>query len=211
MQQLSEIQDLKAIDYVIINAGVLLHPSRSTEMSFDDFSFHLRTNCVGPIYVAQQLLKLDVSIGAIVFISSDSGSLQEFRAMEDGFSAYAASKAALNMAARHMDAELKRKERKTSILCLHPGEVKTDMANLELGWEVEGIMTPQESVKQCIQTIESKTYEDSGTFWKWDNRVSDSTIAFDGEAVLTSSSLSHGSDIRNLEPGRSNITFEPNL
>lgn len=204
MQQLSDIKDLRSIDYVIINAGVLLYPNRSTEISFDDFSFHLNTNCVGPIYVAQQLLKLNIPIGAIVFISSDSGSLQEFRAMEDGFSAYAASKAALNMAARHMDAELKRKEQKTSILCLHPGEVKTDMSNLELAWEVEGEMTPQESVRQCIETIESKTYEDSGTFWKWDNRVSNFTIATVEGVVLTYRSLSRGRNIRSLEPEISN-------
>jgi NAD(P)-dependent dehydrogenase (short-subunit alcohol dehydrogenase family) len=111
--------------------------------------------------------------------------------MEDGFSAYAASKAALNMAARHMDAELKRKGRKTSIFCLHPGEVKTDMANVELGWEVEGQMTPQESVSQCIDTIESKTYDDSGTFWTWENKVS--LLSFwVSRRRLTCSSLCHG-------------------
>ena len=157
---------------MVVNAGILLYPNRSTEMSFDDFAFHLNTNTVGPIICAQKLLQSNNPIGSIVFISSDSASLQNFRDMEDGFSAYAASKAALNMAARHMDAELKRKGRKTSILCLHPGEVKTDMANVELGWEVEGQMTPQESVSQCIDTIESKTYDDSGTFWTWENKVS---------------------------------------
>ena len=147
-------------------------------MSFEDFAFHLNTNCVGPIYVAQKLLQSNIQIGTIVFVSSDSGSVLEFRAMEDGFSAYAASKAALNMAARHMDAELRRKGRKTSILCLHPGEVKTDMCNIDIAWEVEGQMTTEESVKQCIATIESKTYDDSGTFWKWDNRVSRSIVLY---------------------------------
>lgn len=179
------------IDYAIVNAGVLIYPNRSTEVSFEDFSFHLNTNCVGPIYVAQQLLKTNIPIGTIVFISSDSGSVQEFRAMEDGFSAYSASKAALNMAARHMDAELKKKGRRTSILCLHPGEVSTDMAQIELDWGIEGEMTPQESVKQCIETIESKTYEDSGTFWKWDNRVSRAMITLYW-SPLTRRSLNRG-------------------
>jgi NAD(P)-dependent dehydrogenase (short-subunit alcohol dehydrogenase family) len=109
-------------------------------------------------------------------MSSDSGSVTHFREMEDGFAAYAASKAALNQAARHMDAELKRQGRKTAILLLHPGEVKTDMANIEVGWEVEGQMTPRESVEQCIEVIESKTYGDSGTFWTWENRVSCSIV-----------------------------------
>lgn len=151
----------------------MLYPNRSTEICFDDFVFHLNTNTVGPIIVAQRLLQTNIPIGTIVFVSSDSGSSQDFRAMEDGFAAYSASKAALNMAARHMHMELERKGRKTSILCLHPGEVKTDLANIEIEWEIEGgEMTPKQSVSQCIETIESKTYEDSGTFWRWNNTVS---------------------------------------
>lgn len=157
------------IDYAIVNAGVLQYPNRATEMSFKDFAFHLHTNTIGPIICAQKLLKSSVQIGTIVFISSDSGSAQCFREMEDGFAAYAASKAALNQTLRHMAAELKRQGSSTTIIALHPGEVKTDMANVDLGWEVEGQMTPEESVEGCIRTIESRGPDDSGTFWTWEN------------------------------------------
>lgn len=74
-------------------------------------------------------------------MSSDSGSTQAFRDFEDGFGAYAASKAALNQMLRHMAAELRRKEREreesgdpglqlpnplnTVVLAMHPGEVQT--------------------------------------------------------------------------------------
>lgn len=64
----------------------------------------------------------------IVFLSSDSGSMIDFRDFEDGFAAYAASKAALNMMARHMAVELKRRGgvwEDVTIMCLHPGEVST--------------------------------------------------------------------------------------
>ena len=91
--------------------------------------------------------------------------------MEDGFAAYAASKAALNQSLRHMAAELKRKGDATTILALHPGEVATDMANIDVAWEVEGQMTTQESVSKCIKVIESKGPEDSGTFWTWEDKV----------------------------------------
>jgi len=143
-----------------------------TNSSYDDFAFHLRTNTIGPIICAQRLLKANIPIGAITFISSDSGSTQLFRDFEDGFAAYGASKAALNQMARHMAAELKRKGEHTTILLLHPGEVDTDMANIGLDWEVEGSMTPEESVSSCIPTIESKGPEDSGTFWTWESKVS---------------------------------------
>ena len=45
------------------------------------------------------------------------------------------------------------------------------MANIDLGWEVDGIMTPQESVSAMINVIESKGIQHSGTFWTWENKV----------------------------------------
>jgi NAD(P)-dependent dehydrogenase (short-subunit alcohol dehydrogenase family) len=93
--------------------------------SFDEFAFHLHTNTIGPVICAQKLLQTNIPIGTITFMSSDSGSHGSFREMEDGFAAYAASKAALNMAIRHMAAELKRKDDDTIILAMHPGEVAT--------------------------------------------------------------------------------------
>ncbi|KAK0280021.1 hypothetical protein LTR35_008171 [Friedmanniomyces endolithicus] len=130
------------LDYAVINAGVLKYPNK--------------------------LLKAGIPTGTIVFISSDSGSVSAFREHEDGFAAYGASKTALNVMARHMAAELKRKGSRTTILMLHPGEVSTDMAKIEgLDWEVEGQMEPSESVAACITTIESKGPDDSGTFWTW--------------------------------------------
>lgn len=74
---------------------------------------------------------------------------------------------------RHMAAELKRKGSETTVLALHPGEVSTDMAkDVDLDWEVEGQITPAESVAACIPVIESKKIEDSGTFWTFENKVS---------------------------------------
>jgi NAD(P)-dependent dehydrogenase (short-subunit alcohol dehydrogenase family) len=97
----------------------------SGSSSFEEFAFHLHTNSIGPIITAQKLLQSNIPIGTIVFMSSDSASHANFREMEDGFAAYAASKSALNMAIRHMAAELKRKDDDTIILAMHPGEVAT--------------------------------------------------------------------------------------
>ena len=103
--------------------------------SFSSFAQHLTTNTIGPIVTASKLLRaLSYPIRKVVFISSDSGSALAFRDFEDGFAAYAASKAALNQMVRHMSAELARAEqsagietdeRRTTVLAIHPGEVKT--------------------------------------------------------------------------------------
>jgi NAD(P)-dependent dehydrogenase (short-subunit alcohol dehydrogenase family) len=116
-------------------------------------------------------LQTGIPIRKLVFISSDSGSAQAFRPEEDGFAIYAASKAALNQSLRHMAAELERKGSETVVLALHPGEVKTDMANVDLGWEVPDQMEVGESVSKCIATIEARDQGDNGTFWTWDGKV----------------------------------------
>ncbi|EOD45090.1 nad-binding protein [Neofusicoccum parvum] len=166
--QLAAIPNLK-IDYVVINAGVLRYPNRATELSFDEFAFHLHTNTIGPIITAQKLLQTNIPIGTIVFMSSDSGSAINFLEREDGFAAYAASKCALNQMLRHMAAELKRKDDDTIILAIHPGEVATDMSNIDLPWPIHGQISPEVSVAGMIDVIQSKGIQHSGTFWTWEN------------------------------------------
>ena len=73
-----------------------IEPSIIPYRTFAKFDEHMRTNCIGPIITAQKLLKTNVPIGMLVFMSSDSASATNFLAHEDGFAAYAASKAALN-------------------------------------------------------------------------------------------------------------------
>ncbi|KAK5008057.1 hypothetical protein LTR28_004488, partial [Elasticomyces elasticus] len=99
-------------------------------------------------------------------MSSDSGSAQNFREMEDGYAFedafYDGRKDAdetvqlcrirsVQSGAQPDAPELKRKDDDTIILAMHPGEVSTDMANIEVGWEVEGIITAQESVSAMIK------------------------------------------------------------
>lgn len=126
--------------------------------------------------LASQLLKLHPSVlklSNLTFISSDSGSAENWLSFEDGFAAYGASKAALNMSIRHMAAELKRKKvDDVGVFALHPGEVATDMAEVEVDWEVKGVMEPEESVRMCIEVIEARSPAESGTFWTWKGEVS---------------------------------------
>lgn len=144
--------------------------------TFDTFKLHLHTNTIGPIVLAAQLLKHHphaLRLSNLTFISSDSGSAGKFLSFEDGFAAYGASKAALNQSIRHMAAELGRKGVKDiGVFALHPGEVATDMADVEVEWVVEGVMQPEESVRMCIEVIEARTSEESGTFWTWKDEVS---------------------------------------
>lgn len=51
-------------------------------------------------------------------------------------------------------------------------QVARDLAEVPLGWEVEGVMSPEESVLGMLRVISSKTIHDSGTFWTWEGKVS---------------------------------------
>lgn len=205
-----------SIDTVILNAGILDYDQGlgALNVEFEMLERHLRVNCVGNIVLARKILMLNdqdslqqrrelqqvsdpteerlTVARQVIFMSSDSGSMTKFTGdYEDGFAAYSASKAALNMTLRHMAAELKRRgekkiedqkhdwqshgghsmkpwEHDVCVLAMHPGEVSTDMANIELGWEVEGIISPQESVSDMLKVLEDKDSRHTGTFWRWD-------------------------------------------
>lgn len=157
--------------------------------TYTQFSHHLTTNTIGPLLTASAILNLSppIPVHTLVFMSSDSGSAARFRSFEDGFAAYAASKCALNQGLRHLAAELvrlppKNPARETVVLALHPGEVATDMAsNVDLVWEVDGIITPEESVRGCLKVVDEKgrggVDERGGkpvgvaTFWDWEGRA----------------------------------------
>lgn len=46
------------------------------------------------------------------------------------------------------------------------------MSNIEIPWEIEGVMTPEESVSSMIPVIETRGIQHSGTFWTWEGKVS---------------------------------------
>lgn len=46
------------------------------------------------------------------------------------------------------------------------------MANIAVDWEVEGIISLEESVSAMIRVIETKKIHDSGKFFTWEGKVS---------------------------------------
>ncbi len=53
----------------------------------------------------------------------------------------------------------------------------SDMADIELGWEVKGSISPSESVSAMLKVIAEKGEDDTGTFWCWDGRVRPNPLA----------------------------------
>jgi hypothetical protein len=66
------------------------------------------------------------------------------------------------------------------VLAIHPGEVTTDMqTSVSLAWEVQGIISPEESIGKMLKLIEKKGMggpelegdRGKATFWDWEGRV----------------------------------------
>ena len=47
----------------------------------------------------------------------------------------------------------------------------SDMANISVDWEVDGIITPQTSVSAMMKVLQTKTTKHTGTFWTWEGKV----------------------------------------
>lgn len=77
---------------------------------------------------------------------------------------------------------------------MHPGEVQTyiipyyaspiimltvssDMSNISVDWEVEGIIGAEESVTGMLSVIKSKSFTETGSFWTWEGKVSPLTTS----------------------------------
>ena len=63
-----------------------------------------------------------------------------------------------------------------------------DMANVSVGWEVEGIISAEQSVSCMLQVIGKKTIQDTGTFWTWEGKVSLIFLKKSRSFVLTGTS-----------------------
>ncbi|KAF8857263.1 NAD(P)-binding protein [Acephala macrosclerotiorum] len=193
----------------LLTASSLLSLSSPSSQPLLPISSFLPTSPTSHAPPSPFLPSVPIHIKTSVFISSDSGSVNNFRTHEDGFGAYSVSKAALNQGLRHLAAELHRKATQTPspsfpatsnspltparsgkapvVLAIHPGEVATDMAsNVDLAWEVEGIIRPEESVGCMLKVIREKGWggideggrltreregrrggEGEATFWDW--------------------------------------------
>ena len=67
------------------------------------------------------------------------------------------------------------------------------MANISVGWEVDGIISAERSVAGMLRVVESKTIQDSGTFWTWEGLVSPRSVLRAWTKLMDSSNI-HGDE-----------------
>jgi NAD(P)-dependent dehydrogenase (short-subunit alcohol dehydrogenase family) len=151
----------RAIDTLINNAGMLgPEYARQTayEMDFDGWRQAFEVNTMGPVRMLHALIgNLRASATPrLVTITSQMGALS--LDMTLGF-AYSATKAGLNKFMKLAAIELGKEG--INVCVIHPGWVQTDMGGAEAD------ITPQESARGIVETVDKLDASTNGSFWKW--------------------------------------------
>ena len=152
------------LDILINNAGVWggLDTQVFANMDYDNWAHELNIMAMGPFRVIQAFMPnvLAGSQKKIVTISSQTGAHAYDHVI--GYS-YASAKAAVNRLMTGLATEFR--PQGVTIVPLHPGWVKTDMAG-----DVADI-TPEDSAEGVVDTIANMTIADTGKFLKWTGDV----------------------------------------
>ena len=148
------------LDILINCAGVNVNePAQINELAWADFAQSILVNLGGPFLTSKYLFPL-LKKGTekkVINISSQMGSIQ---LSGGGATPYRVSKAALNMLTKNQAIEYKREG--ITVVCLHPGWVKTDMGG------TGAKLSAMESVNGIVNIISKLTMNDNGKSLGWD-------------------------------------------
>jgi NAD(P)-dependent dehydrogenase (short-subunit alcohol dehydrogenase family) len=151
---------LQRVDLLVNNAGVLVSGERFGNVKAEALAESFAVNASAPLLITQALAPL-LALGnkpRVLCISSQIASIAQsarFRTMS-----YAMSKAALNMAAKRLAAELG--PRGIVVLAVHPGWLKTKMGGKG------ATLSPADSAHALLGLIERAQAQDAGKFLAYD-------------------------------------------
>ncbi|KAL0479037.1 hypothetical protein AKO1_007928 [Acrasis kona] len=167
---------------VLLNVSGILKPDTSIRtVTRQDLMDSFQTNTIGPLLVAKHfqamLHKKSTSndpeltfeqgapLSILANVSAKVGSIQDNRI--GGWTAYRASKAALNMITKNCAIELNRK----NVVCvsLHPGTVDTDLSKpFQKNIKKEKLFTVELAIQQLCTIMKNIRLSDNGKFYAWD-------------------------------------------
>jgi len=161
----SFIQNIKTLELVYLNAGVLGKIKEMTQLELDELKETMEIN----VYANKELLDILTSITVKNIIAMSSGAAVNG---SKGWGPYSLSKAALNMLINLYSKEMPN----TKLLCVAPGVIKTPMTDY-IRYEVDDtiytsaktlkegvIQTAKEAAIRLHQLVERMEEFESGSF-----------------------------------------------
>lgn len=169
------------INLLIISTGLLHeetgegeHPSLWPEKDWADLDAttlarNFEINSIGPALILRHFLprlaRDEKAVAAA--LSARIGSISDNRI--GGWYGYRASKAALNMLIKSAAIELKRKNKRASLIALHPGTVDTSLsAPFQKGLRAGQLQTAAIATAKMLTVINETTPENSGKLYAYD-------------------------------------------
>ena len=160
------------VDVVIANAGIIHHETSIADSSMGMFQDFLDVNLLNNIAIFKALRPLMLEAAKqggtpkFVAISTQYGSLDMVEDLPGQSSAYAISKAALNMFLRHIAYE----EKKNGIVAfpIHPGVVATETVAPLASRIGLATIEPAESIQGMMEIVDKMTVKDEVRLWKYD-------------------------------------------
>jgi len=136
----------QVFDVIFINAGLMGPTGELDSVRPEDIAALFTTNALSPIRLARRLVaNLQVRSGVLAFMSSTLGTVTSPDALE--IPLYKASKAALNSMVSSFVNQLPAPG--PTVLCMHPGWVKTDMggpqADIDVDTSTQGMVRQLEA------------------------------------------------------------------
>jgi NAD(P)-dependent dehydrogenase (short-subunit alcohol dehydrogenase family) len=129
-----------------------------------------RTCVIGPTILVTALANagsLLSSNSKVIFVSSESGSITLRHESEGGGNyGHHASKAAINMCAKLLSLDLKK--RGVAVASVHPGFMRTEMTKnvgFDKFWDEGGAVTPDVAAKSLAQWVATFDISKTGQFW----------------------------------------------
>ena len=160
--------------HLLVNASGILHdgaglgPERRIEqVEMSNLQAVFAVNAFGPVLVSKYLSSFfeHRERAVQVHLSARVGSIGDNKL--GGWYAYRASKAALNQFVRCLAVELKRKNKQSICVALHPGTVDTRLTK-PFQRAAKVLFTPEDAVKRMMSVIDGLTAADSGRFFAYD-------------------------------------------
>ncbi|KAK6460298.1 hypothetical protein DFJ63DRAFT_290682 [Scheffersomyces coipomensis] len=171
---------VKGIDIYISNAAIFQSLDPILKTDGEVFLKHYAVNTLGPFLVFQKVYKylLAKDTRKAIFISSIAGTISPFAPFHT--TAYGQSKVALNYSTIQLSRELASEN--FIVVPIHPGAVSTESSQEAIAPLAESnpvffeaikatLITPEESVKSIISTINGFEAKDSGIFYDYKGEV----------------------------------------
>ena len=159
------------LDIIIVAIGALDNPEKSIrDLSAEKFLDMFNANTIPTALIAKYFLPCLYRdrITKFASISARVGSIQDNEL--GGWYSYRASKSALNMILKGLSIEQQRSNHNSIIFGLHPGTVDSRLSR-PFQKKNKEYFSPEFSAKKLVNVIDTKTVDDNGKIFAWDNTI----------------------------------------